>query len=188
MKGQMKRTLKKVSFHRLWFATISTTSTLIYLRNDDTILFITLTNGIASLSCFNQIYNLFFPGIPSQTNGTVWMRCVEGIQNNDVIGIAIQQSGKESFELQDQCHFLARKIWNIWIATNFSILITVDLPMVQFFHNGEPLYDIAVNRWVKQSCSKWYLSKLISLSRLTDNFNMTCKQLFPFSLWFIFDI
>mmetsp|Transcript_25566 Transcript_25566/g.54576 ORF Transcript_25566/g.54576 Transcript_25566/m.54576 type:complete len:91 (+) Transcript_25566:144-416(+) len=42
------------------------------------------------------------------------MRCVEGIQNNDIIGVAMQQS---------------------------------DLPMVQFFHNGEPLYDIALNRF-----------------------------------------
>jgi len=53
-------------------------------------------------------------GAPSETNGTEWMRCVGGIQNDDVIGIAIQQS---------------------------------DLPMVQFFHNGEALYDIAVNRF-----------------------------------------
>jgi len=52
-------------------------------------------------------------GLSSDSNGTGWMRCVEGLQNGDVIGIAIQQS---------------------------------DLPMVQFFHNGEPLYDIAVNR------------------------------------------
>eukprot|EP00531_Pseudo-nitzschia_arenysensis_P019600 CAMPEP_0116129834 /NCGR_PEP_ID=MMETSP0329-20121206/8133_1 /TAXON_ID=697910 /ORGANISM="Pseudo-nitzschia arenysensis, Strain B593" /LENGTH=139 /DNA_ID=CAMNT_0003624123 /DNA_START=95 /DNA_END=514 /DNA_ORIENTATION=+ len=52
-------------------------------------------------------------GIPSEFNGTDLMRCVEGIQNNDVIGIAMQQS---------------------------------DLPMLQFFHNGEPLYDLAVNR------------------------------------------
>lgn len=56
----------------------------------------------------------FEEGVPSKANGTDWMRCVEGIQNNDVIGISIQQS---------------------------------DLPMVQFFHNGEPLYDIAVNRF-----------------------------------------
>lgn len=56
----------------------------------------------------------FEEGVPSEANGTDWMRCVEGIQNNDVIGIALQQS---------------------------------DLPMVQFFHNGEPLYDIAVNRF-----------------------------------------
>lgn len=53
-------------------------------------------------------------GVPSETNGTDWMRCVEGIQNNDIIGVAMQQS---------------------------------DLPMVQFFHNGEPLYDIALNRF-----------------------------------------
>lgn len=53
-------------------------------------------------------------GVASEANGTDWMRCVEGIQNGDVIGIAMQQS---------------------------------DLPMVQFFHNGEPLYDIAVNRF-----------------------------------------
>lgn len=53
-------------------------------------------------------------GVPSEANGTDLMRCVDGIQNNDVIGIAVQQS---------------------------------DLPMVQFFHNGEPLYDIAVNRF-----------------------------------------
>mmetsp|Transcript_25640 Transcript_25640/g.28726 ORF Transcript_25640/g.28726 Transcript_25640/m.28726 type:complete len:215 (-) Transcript_25640:140-784(-) len=53
-------------------------------------------------------------GIPSEANGTDWMRCVEGIQNDDVIGIAMQQS---------------------------------DLPMVQFFHNGEALYDIVVNRF-----------------------------------------
>jgi len=53
-------------------------------------------------------------GVPSEAKGTESMRCIEGIRNDDVIGIAIQQS---------------------------------DLPMVQFFHNGEPLYDIAVNRF-----------------------------------------
>eukprot|EP00536_Pseudo-nitzschia_multiseries_P005986 jgi/Psemu1/192065/e_gw1.122.61.1 len=52
--------------------------------------------------------------VSSGSNGTGWMRCVESLQNDDVIGIAMQQS---------------------------------DLPMVQFFHNGEPLYDIAVNRF-----------------------------------------
>lgn len=41
------------------------------------------------------------------------MRRVE-VQNNDVVGVAVQQS---------------------------------DLPMVQFFLNGEPLYESAVNRF-----------------------------------------
>lgn len=52
-------------------------------------------------------------GISSEVNGTKWMRKVE-VQNEDIVGVAVQQS---------------------------------DLPMVQFFLNGEPLHESAVNRF-----------------------------------------
>ena len=71
------------------------------------------------------------------------MRCVEGIQNGDVIGVAMQQSGERNF--------LAPNCTNSFFRCNANHLLylsTLDLPMLQFFHNGEPLYDIAVNRYV----------------------------------------
>ncbi len=37
------------------------------------------------------------PALPSESNGTDLMRCIEGIQNDDIIGIAMQQSGKLTF-------------------------------------------------------------------------------------------
>ncbi|VEU44160.1 unnamed protein product [Pseudo-nitzschia multistriata] len=41
-------------------------------------------------------------GVPSEGNGTSWMRCVEGLQNGDIVGIAMQQSGKLIFQLSDK--------------------------------------------------------------------------------------
>jgi len=84
-------------------------------KHVDTILFGVSTKRdrkfYEELSCNEQLDE---EGIPSESNGTDLLRCIEGIQNDDIIGIAMQQS---------------------------------DLPMLQFFHNGEPLYDIAVNRF-----------------------------------------
>jgi hypothetical protein len=61
----------------------------------------------------NHFIFFFLKGVPSEANGTNWMRKVE-VQDGDVVGVAMQQS---------------------------------DLPMVQFFHNGEPLHELAINRF-----------------------------------------
>jgi len=39
-------------------------------------------------------------GVPSEINGT-WMRCIECIRNEDVIGLAVQQSGKLALQKND---------------------------------------------------------------------------------------
>jgi hypothetical protein len=43
--------------------------------------------------------HISLPGVPSEAKGTESMRCIGGIRNDDVIGIAMQQSGKKSFLL-----------------------------------------------------------------------------------------
>lgn len=106
------------------------------------------------------------------------MRCVEGIQNGDIIGVAMQQSGEWKFLAPNSTNSVFRCNTN-----NLLYLSILDLPMLQFFHNGEPLYDIAVNRYVieldkelvMQSflCFDSYIIKFIMNSMHTD-FGASC--------------